>query len=74
MLNNLGAALSMANKFDQSISVLELFPNSSTIPDDIRLQSLSYGMLVVKPYLILYVVQNDIPRIASADRERQLDA
>lgn len=63
MLDNPDAALAMADKLDQSISVLELFPNSNTIPDDIRLQALNYRMLVVDPYLVFYVVLNDTVEI-----------
>ncbi|GJM70093.1 hypothetical protein HMSSN036_23090 [Paenibacillus macerans] len=63
MLDNPDAALAMADKLDQSISVLELFPNSKTIPDDIRLQALNYRMLVVDPYLVFYVVLNDTVEI-----------
>ncbi|MFC4600822.1 type II toxin-antitoxin system RelE/ParE family toxin [Cohnella hongkongensis] len=63
MLDNPDAALSMANKLDQSISVLEMFPNSGAIPNDIRLQTLNYRMLVVDPYLVFYVVLNDTVEI-----------
>lgn len=63
MLDNPDAALAMADKLDQSISVLELFPNSGKIPDDIRLQALNYRMLVVDPYLVFYVVLNDTVEI-----------
>ncbi len=63
MLDNPDAALSMADKLDQSISVLELFPNSGTVPDDVRLKALDYRMLVVDPYLVFYVVLNDTVEI-----------
>lgn len=56
MLDNPDAALSMANKFDRSMSILEDFPNSGAIPNDIRLQSLNYRILIVDPYLVFYVV------------------
>ncbi|MBM6995989.1 type II toxin-antitoxin system RelE/ParE family toxin [Paenibacillus sp. DXFW5] len=63
MLDNPDAALSMADKLDQSISILELFPNSGTIPNDIRLQVLNYRMLVVESYLVFYVVLKDTVEI-----------
>lgn len=63
ILDNPNAALAMADKLDQSISILELFPNSGTIPNDIRLQALNYRMLVVDPYLVFYVVLNDTVEI-----------
>ena len=63
MLDNPDAALSMADKFDRSISKLESFPFSGSIPNDIRLQSLNYRMLVVGNYLIFYVVINDTVEI-----------
>lgn len=63
MLDNPDAALSMADKLAQSISVLELFPESGTIPNDIRLQALKYRMLVVDSYLVFYVVKDDIVEI-----------
>ena len=59
MRDNPDAALSMANKFDHSISLLELFPFSGSIPTDIRLQSLNYRVLVVGSYLVFYVVLDD---------------
>ncbi|WP_407637546.1 type II toxin-antitoxin system RelE/ParE family toxin [Cohnella kolymensis] len=70
-LDNPGAALSMTNKFVQSISLSVLFPNSGTIPDDIRLQSLSYKKLVIKPYLIFYVVENDTVEIRRIHHRRR---
>lgn len=63
MLDNPDAALSMADKFDHSISVLERFPFSGSIPNDIRLQSLNYRMLVVGSYHVFYVVINDTVEI-----------
>lgn len=56
LLDNPDAALSMLNQFDESISILEIFPNSGVIPNEIRLQSLGYRMLVIDNYLVFYVV------------------
>lgn len=58
MPDNSEAALSMANEFDHSISLLELFSFSGSIPT-IRLQSLNYRMLVVGSYLVFCVVLDD---------------
>jgi toxin ParE1/3/4 len=50
------SAIAMLNRFDEAISVLELFPYSGTVPNDIRLQSLNYRLLIVENYLVFYVV------------------
>jgi len=63
MLDNPEAALLMADKLDRSISTLELFPNSGTVPKDIRLQTLNYRMLMVESYLVFYVVLDNVVEI-----------
>ncbi|MEC0334188.1 type II toxin-antitoxin system RelE/ParE family toxin [Paenibacillus macerans] len=63
MLDNPDAALSMANKLDQTISTLEIFPNSGSIPNDLRLQALNYRMLIVDPYIVFYVVNDETVEI-----------
>lgn len=63
MLDNPEAALSLVNKFDEAISILEVFPHSGAIPNDIRLQSLDYRMLIVDNYLVFYVVFDQIIEI-----------
>lgn len=63
MLDNPDAALSMADTFDHYIAILESFPFSGSTPNDIRLQSLNYRMLVVESYLIFYVVLDDTVEI-----------
>lgn len=55
MSDNPDAALSMLNKFDEAISILEIFPLSGSAPNDVRLQSLNYRILVVENYLVFYV-------------------
>ena len=55
MLDNPDAALSMLGRFDEAISVLEIFPLSGATPNDVRLQSLNYRILVVDSYLVFYV-------------------
>ncbi|GJM69164.1 hypothetical protein HMSSN036_13800 [Paenibacillus macerans] len=63
MLDNPDAALSMANKLDQTISNLDIFPNSGSIPNDLRLQALNYIMLIVDPYIVFYVVNDETVEI-----------
>nr|WP_279591680.1 type II toxin-antitoxin system RelE/ParE family toxin [Paenibacillus sp. F411] len=63
MLDNPEAALLMADKIDQSISILETFPYCGAIPKDTRLQILNYRMLLVESYLVFYVVLGDIVEI-----------
>lgn len=59
MLDDPAAALNLLNQFDESISILSLFPNSGVIPNDSRLQSLHYRMLIVHSYLVFYVFNNE---------------
>jgi toxin ParE1/3/4 len=59
MSDNPDAALSMLNIFDVTISILETFPLSGAVPNDVRLQSLNYRILVVENYLIFYVPFHD---------------
>ena len=56
MLDDPTTALSMLNKFDEAISILEYFPFSGSTPNDIRLQALNYRMLMVESYIVFYVV------------------
>jgi len=52
-------ALELLNKIDESISQLSTFPYRGTTPDDENLQSKNYRMLVVKAYLVFYIVNED---------------
>jgi len=63
LLDNPTAALSMSDKFDEAISILELFPLSGAIPNDVRLQTLNYRMLIVGNYHVFYVVFTDFVEI-----------
>lgn len=63
MLDNPEAALKMADKFDESFSNLERYPNSGSEPEDLRLKALKYRFAVVDPYLIFYVFSNDTVEI-----------
>jgi len=55
-LDNPGAALSLIEQFDESISKLADFPQMGVIPKDIRLHSMDYRMLVVHNYIVFYVI------------------
>ena len=55
---NRGAAISLLNKIDQSISQLKANPRLGVVPKDSRLKTLGYRMLIVEKYLIFYVVKD----------------
>jgi addiction module RelE/StbE family toxin len=57
------SALNFLDKIDESISRLEQFPFIGVIPNDIRLQSLGYRILLIDNYLVFYVVFDDIVEI-----------
>jgi addiction module RelE/StbE family toxin len=57
------SALNFLDKIDESISHLEQFPFIGVIPNDIRLQSLGYRILLIDNYLVFYVVFDDIVEI-----------
>jgi toxin ParE1/3/4 len=63
MADNPNAALLMASRFDSAISALELYPQSGVTPQDIRLQSLNYRMLIVDNYIVFYVFNNEFVEI-----------
>jgi toxin ParE1/3/4 len=53
------AAIRVANQIDESVSTLKAFPYMGSVPNDPRLQALQYRFIVVEPYLIFYVINND---------------
>jgi toxin ParE1/3/4 len=55
MIDNPSAAENFLNRLDGKVSYLSKFPNSGTIPDDPRLKSLNYRMLVFDNFLVFYV-------------------
>lgn len=61
--DDLSLALSMLNRMDEAINNLSMFPFSGVVPDDVRLQSLNYRILIVDNYLVFYVVMEDIIEI-----------
>jgi addiction module RelE/StbE family toxin len=68
------AAHAFVDKLDATISKLAAFPFLGLIPNDRRLQSLKYRMLVIQNYLVFYVVIEDeieIRRILHGKRKYQ---
>jgi len=61
--DNSSAALNLLNDIDKSISQLENFPYKGKIPEDNYLQSKGYRMLVVKNYIVFYVVYENIKEV-----------
>lgn len=51
-------AYSFIDELDRMILQLATFPNLGVTPDDRRLQSLNYRMLIVLNYLVFYVVMD----------------
>lgn len=50
------AASELLDKIDVSVSRLVSMPHSGKIPDDARLKSMGYRILVIGNYLVFYVV------------------
>jgi len=61
--DNPTAATSQLEKFDKSISQLELNPFLGVIPKDERLKKLGYRILIVDKYLVFYVVKTETVQI-----------
>ena len=61
--NSPSAALSLLEKIDEDISRLAEFPQIGKTPKDSRLQELGYKMLVIKNYLVFYVLKQNTVEI-----------
>jgi len=57
------AAISMLEKFDTSIFLLESNPFLGLIPKDERLRKLGYRILIIDKYLVFYVVKSETVQI-----------
>lgn len=57
------AAASLLENFDSSISQLAFNPELGVVPNDERLEKLGYRILVVRKYLIFYVVKGKTVQI-----------
>ncbi len=63
MQDNLTAAASMLEKFDDAISRLAHNPHLGAAPRDDRLRRLGYRMLIIGDYLVFYVVKSEMVQI-----------
>ncbi len=61
--DNPDAALNLINNFDKNILQLKNFPYMGKIPEDEHLRSKRYRMLIVKNYIVFYVVFEDAREI-----------
>ncbi|MBU2645516.1 type II toxin-antitoxin system RelE/ParE family toxin [bacterium] len=57
------AAVTLLEKFDESISKLTLNPELGVVPKDDRLKNLGYRMLIIDKYLVFYVIKGTIVQI-----------
>ena len=61
--DNPSAAVSLLEKFDQSISQLSTNLEIGVIPKDARLKKLGYRVLIIGKYLVFYVVKTNTVQI-----------
>jgi len=61
--DNVIAAASFIDEIDQKISQLTQFPYLGTIPKDDRLEKLGYRVLIIKQYIVFYVVKESVIEI-----------
>lgn len=59
MKDNPAAASSLLDEIDRSVSHLSHNPELGAIPKDDRLERLGYRVLVIRKYLVFYVVKNE---------------
>ncbi len=57
------AAASLLEEIDQSISRLSENPEIGTIPDDDRLRKLGYRILIIRKYIVFYVIKKEYIQI-----------
>ena len=70
--DNINAAASFIDEIDQKISNLTQLPYLGVIPKDERLEKLGYRVLIIKQYLVFYVVKDliiEIRRILHGSRQ-----
>jgi addiction module RelE/StbE family toxin len=61
--DNPKTALNLLNEIDESISQLNIFPYKGKTPEDDYLQSKGYRMIVIKNYIVFYVVNENIKEV-----------
>jgi addiction module RelE/StbE family toxin len=57
--DNPPAASSLLNEFDRSISNLSENPRLGVVPKDERLKKLGYRILIIRKYLVFYVIKKN---------------
>ena len=63
MKDNPVAASSLLEEIDRSISNLSYNPKLGVVPKDDRLKKLGYRVLIIRKYLVFYVVKNETIQI-----------
>ena len=58
MKDNPTAAASLLEEIDRSVSHLSRNPELGVVPKDERLRKLGYRILIIRKYLVFYVVKN----------------
>jgi len=61
--DNPTVAASLLEEIDRSISHLSLNPDLGVLPKDDRLRKLGYRILIIRKYLVFYVVKNNAIQI-----------
>jgi toxin ParE1/3/4 len=59
MKDSPGVAASLLEDFDRSISLLSRIPVRGVVPKDDRLKKLGYRILILRNYLVFYIVKNE---------------
>ncbi len=63
MKDNKDAALGLLDEIDEKISQLARFPYLGVVPKDELLEKLGYRMLIIRQYLVFYVIKDNIVEI-----------
>jgi len=63
MKDNPAAAASLLEEIDRSVSLLSRNPDLGVVPKDDRLSRLGYRVLIIRKYLVFYVVKKDTIQI-----------
>jgi len=63
MKDSPGVAAALLEEFDRSISHLSRNPELGVVPKDDRLKKLGYRVLIIRKYLVFYIVKNEFIQI-----------
>jgi len=69
--DNPSASVSFLNIIDENISRLSNFPELGKVPNDNRLKNIGYRMLIIKDYIVFYVIKEKIIEIRRILRGRR---